>query len=62
MLETARTKGAGWVDYMFPRPGQTAPSHKWTYVKRVSIDGAPALLGPASTRTDDLRRTASVPT
>jgi cytochrome c len=45
MLETARTKGAGWVDYMFPMPGQTAPSHKWTYVKRVTIDGAPALLG-----------------
>jgi Cache domain len=45
MLETARTKGAGWVDYMFPRAGQTAPSHKWTYVKRVTIDGAPALLG-----------------
>src|SRR5215469_5617713 len=22
MLETARTKGAGWVDYMFPKPGQ----------------------------------------
>ena len=45
MLETARTKGAGWVDYMFPKPGQTAPSHKWTYVKRVTIDGAPALIG-----------------
>lgn len=45
MLETARTKGSGWVDYMFPKPGQTTPSHKWTYVKRVTIDGAPALLG-----------------
>jgi len=45
MVETARTKGSGWVDYMFPKPGQTAPSHKWTYVKRVTIDGAPALLG-----------------
>jgi len=45
MLETARTKSAGWVDYMFPKPGQTAPSHKWTFVKRVTIDGAPALLG-----------------
>jgi hypothetical protein len=33
------------VDYMFPRPGQTALSHKWTYVKRVTLDGAPALLG-----------------
>src|SRR5215470_9270502 len=45
MLETARTKGSGWVDYMFPKPGQTAPSHKWSYVKRITIDGAPALLG-----------------
>ena len=45
MLETARTKGSGWVDYVFPRPGQTALSHKWTYVKRVTLDGASALLG-----------------
>jgi methyl-accepting chemotaxis protein len=45
MLETARTKGAGWVDYVFPKPGQTATSHKWTYVKRITVDGAPALLG-----------------
>ncbi len=45
MLETARTKGSGWVDYMFPKPGQTTPSHKWTYVKRVTLDGAPALVG-----------------
>jgi cytochrome c len=45
MLEMARTKGSGWVDYMFPKPGQTTPSHKWTYVKRVTLDGAPALLG-----------------
>ena len=39
------SKGAGWVDYLFPKPGETTPSHKWTYVKRVTIDGAPALLG-----------------
>ena len=25
--------------------GQAEPSHKWTYVKRVSIDGVPALIG-----------------
>lgn len=45
MQETARTKGSGWVDYMFPKPGQTTPSHKWTYVRRVTIDGVPGLLG-----------------
>ena len=33
MIQTAEMKGSGWVDYMFPRPGQTQPSHKWTYVK-----------------------------
>jgi signal transduction histidine kinase len=45
MLRKAATKGAGWVDYMFPKPGQEKPSHKWTYVKRVSIDGVPGLVG-----------------
>ena len=45
MVETARTKGSGWVDYMFPKPGQTMPSHKWSYVKRVAIDGVPGLIG-----------------
>jgi hypothetical protein len=43
ILETA-AKGAGWVDYWLPKPGQTEPSHKWTYVKRVTIDGIPGLI------------------
>ena len=45
MIQTAATKGSGWVDYMFPKPGQTTPSHKWSYVKRVTLDGVPALIG-----------------
>ena len=45
MIKTAETKGSGWVDYMFPKPGQTEPSQKWTYVKRVTIDGVPGLVG-----------------
>ncbi len=45
IIRTAQTKGSGWVDYMFPRPGRTEPSHKWTYVKRVQIDGVPGLIG-----------------
>jgi signal transduction histidine kinase len=44
IIDTAENKGSGWVDYWFPKPGQTAPSHKWTYVKRVTIDGAPGLI------------------
>jgi cytochrome c len=45
MIRAAQTTGSGWVDYMFLRPGQTQPSHKWTYVKAVKIDGVPGLVG-----------------
>jgi cytochrome c len=41
----AAERGSGWVDYVFPKPGQTEPSQKWTYVKRVNLDGVPGLLG-----------------
>ena len=44
MIEVAETKGTGWVDYMFPKPGQTDPSQKWTYVKKVTVDGVPGLV------------------
>lgn len=43
IIDTA-SKGLGWVDYWFPKPGQTEPSHKWTYVKGVTIDGVPGLV------------------
>ena len=38
LTETARTKGSGWVDYWLPKPGQTEPSQKWSYVKAVKAD------------------------
>jgi cytochrome c len=40
-----QSKGSGWVDYMFPKPGQTKPSQKWSYVKAVNIDGTPGFVG-----------------
>ncbi|WP_028218628.1 cache domain-containing protein [Paraburkholderia oxyphila] len=45
MIQTAETKGSGWVDYMFPKPGQTQPSRKWSYVRAIKIDGVPGLVG-----------------
>lgn len=45
ILQIAATKGAGWVSYMFPKPGQTVPSQKWTYVKKVTIDGMAGVVG-----------------
>ena len=44
LLETAKTKGSGWVDYWLPKPGETEPSQKWSYVKAVNTDGV-ALVG-----------------
>lgn len=32
---TAGTKGEGWVEYMWPKPGSTVPSIKETYVYRI---------------------------
>jgi len=43
-VKVAQTKGAGWVNYWWPKPGQTEPSQKWGYVKAVTIDGRPALI------------------
>ena len=37
--------GAGWASYMWPKPGQTQPSKKWSYVKSVKFDGKPSIIG-----------------
>lgn len=44
IIATARSKGSGWVDYMFPKPGQTEPSRKWAFVKAVNMDGVSGLI------------------
>jgi len=44
-MSVVQTKGEGWVDYMFPKPGQTQLTPKWSYVKAVNIDGTPGLIG-----------------
>ncbi len=45
-MNVIHSKASGWVDYMFPKPGQTKQSQKWSYVKAVKIDGiAGCLIG-----------------
>ncbi len=36
-LETAKTKGSGWVDYMWPKPGEKKSSKKSTYVSKAKV-------------------------
>jgi len=43
-IQMAESKGSGWVDYMFPKPGQSEPSQKWAYVTGVNVDGVPSLV------------------
>src|ERR1700722_12021338 len=44
ILQIAATEGSGWASYMFPKPGQTEPSRKWAYVKKVTLNGTPGLI------------------
>ena len=37
MLDVVRGRGAGWVDYLWPQPGDTRPSEKSSYVKGVQV-------------------------
>jgi len=34
-VNVARKVGHGWVDYMWPKPGESTPSKKLTYIYRV---------------------------
>lgn len=37
MLDVVRERGAGWVDYLWPKPGDTRPSEKSSYVRGVRV-------------------------
>ncbi len=45
MNEVAKAKGAGWVDYMWPKPGEKTPSLKVSYVKLCKVDGEDMVVG-----------------
>jgi len=44
-IQMLAKQDAGWVDYMWPKPSTGQVAHKWTYMKRVDIQGTPAGLG-----------------
>ena len=45
-IETAKAKGSGWVDYMWPKPGEKSASKKLSYVKRTKMpDGEMVIVG-----------------
>ena len=44
-IEKCKAKGSGWVDYMWPKPGEKAPSQKISYVKKAVCDGKEVVVG-----------------
>lgn len=44
-IDVVNRFGAGWVDYMFPKPGSSIPSVKWSYVCGTRVGGVAALVG-----------------
>lgn len=45
MLELMQRQGSGWVDYMWPRPGDSVSTRKSTYVSRADVGGKRFLVG-----------------
>ena len=45
MIDVAKAKGSGWVEYMWPKPGEKTPSKKISYVKLVKVGGEELVLG-----------------
>jgi signal transduction histidine kinase/uncharacterized cupin superfamily protein len=45
IIQLVKTRGAGWVDYMWPKPGESASTRKSTYVHTAKIDGRTVAVG-----------------
>lgn len=44
-IAKALTDGAGWTEYEWPRPGETAPSKKRTFTRKAEYDGTVVIIG-----------------
>ncbi len=45
IVRTAQTSGAGWVDYMWPKPGDSVSTQKSTYVRKVAMGNTWVVVG-----------------
>jgi signal transduction histidine kinase len=64
MLEVARTSGSGWVDYMWPKPGESVSTKKSAYVRRARFGDKTLIVGSGvyladAPKSAPLRRTVT---
>jgi signal transduction histidine kinase len=45
MLQVVRTSGSGWVDYMWPKPGESVSTRKSAYVSKATLGDGWVLVG-----------------
>jgi signal transduction histidine kinase len=45
MLERVQTNGSGWVDYMWPKPGESVSTQKTSYVSKAKLGDKWVLVG-----------------
>src|SRR5262249_52159452 len=45
MVTLMKAKESTWIDYQWPKPGETKPSQKWSYLKRVKVGGEALFVG-----------------
>jgi len=58
LIELALTKGSGWVNYLWPKPGQTKQSRKYTYVKKATYGDEVFIVGAGSYLESKIEETA----
>ncbi|MBC5773047.1 cache domain-containing protein [Pontibacter sp. KCTC 32443] len=39
IIKTVQTSDSGWVDYMWPKPGESVPTQKSAYVRKATFEG-----------------------
>ncbi len=45
MLALIKEKESGWIEYWWPKPNETKPSKKYSYVHRANVNGETFLVG-----------------
>lgn len=45
MIAIVQTQDTGWVEYQWPRPGETQPARKVNYIKKVTVNGETLIIG-----------------
>jgi signal transduction histidine kinase len=45
IIKTVQSSDSGWVEYMWPKPGESIPTQKSAYVRKAMIDGEPYGVG-----------------